>query len=105
MFATNFAVIGARLLSFFVLACVREQWDDCSDPLRARDLASMDHNAEFHQGCINVPAPGVDDIYIVLAHRFCDADIGLANATLRHVGARHLYPEPGAPSANRGNGA
>jgi len=65
----------------------------------------MDHNAEFHQGCINVPAPGVDDIYIVFAHGFCDADVRLANTTLRHIGARHLYPEPGALSANRGNGA
>ena len=82
-------------LVLFVLPSVREQWDDRSDSLRAGNLAGVDHNAKFHQGCIHGPASRIDDIHVVFSHGFCDANVCLANAAPRYLCTRDLYTEPG----------
>lgn len=82
-------------LIFFVLSCVREQRDDGGNSPRACYLASVDHDAQFHQGRVHFPASRVDDIHVVLAHRLCDANVRLANAAPRQLYARDLYAEPG----------
>jgi hypothetical protein len=44
----------------------------------------MYHNAKLHEGRIDLSASCVDDIDIVLSHRFDYANIGLADSTLGH---------------------
>ena len=61
-----------------VLSRIREQGDHCRDPLRTSDLAGVYHDADFHQRCIYLPTPAANDVDIVFAHRFDDANIGLA---------------------------
>jgi hypothetical protein len=39
----------------------------------------MDHNAQFHKGCIDRSAPSSDDVDIILSDRLCDPDTGLAD--------------------------
>ena len=82
-------------LVLFVLPCVREQWDDRGNSLRASNLAGVDHNAELHQGGVHCPASRVDDIHVILAHRFCNANVRFADAALRYLRARDLYAKPG----------
>jgi len=40
----------------------------------------MNHDTEFHQGCIDRPAARVNDVDIILSDRLSDADASLANA-------------------------
>ncbi len=42
----------------------------------------MDHNAEFHQRCIDRSTAGIDDVDIVLSNGLCYADICLSYAAL-----------------------
>jgi hypothetical protein len=91
-------------LVLFVLSRVREQRNDSGNSLRARDLAGVDHDAQFHQGRIHFPASRVDDVHVVLAHRLSDANVRLPNATPRQLCVRDLYAQPGEQSVNRANG-
>lgn len=80
-------------LVFFVLTCIWKQWDDGGDTLRAGNLASVDHNAKFHQGRIHSPTSRVDDIHIIFSHRFGDANVRLPDATLCYFCTCDLYTE------------
>jgi hypothetical protein len=82
-------------LVLFILACVREQWDDRRDSLGTGNLARVDHDAQFHQRSVHGPAARVDDVHVVLAHRFCNPNVRLANAALRYLRARDRYTKPG----------
>lgn len=61
---------GSATLVLFVLAGVGEERDDGCDAFGASDLASVDHNAEFHERRIDCAASSVHDVDVVLAHRF-----------------------------------
>lgn len=82
------------------MTCIRKEGDDCGNAFRASYLASVYHNAEFHQGRIHCPASSVDYIYIVFAHRFSNANVRLADAALCYFCTRDWYPKPRASSAN-----
>lgn len=69
-------------LIFFVLTCVREERNDRCDALSARNFAGMDHDAELHESCVHCTTASVDDIDIVLSHRFGDPDVRFADTTL-----------------------
>jgi hypothetical protein len=58
---------GRAALVLFVLAGIRKQWEYRSDALCARDLARVDHDAEFHEPGVNLATRGVDDIDVVVA--------------------------------------
>lgn len=75
-------------LVFFVLARVREEGDDGGNPLRARNLAGVDHDAELHERRVDLATASVDDIHVILADRLCDAHVRLANAGFRDRGPR-----------------
>ena len=81
-------------LVLLVLAGVGEQRHHRRDALRARDLAGVDHDAQFHERRVDLPAAGVDDVHIVFPHRLCYADVGLAYAALRDLGAAERESEP-----------
>ena len=82
-------------LVLLVLSRIREQWDDSGDSLRAGDLASVDHDAQLHQGRVHSSAPRIDDVHVVLADGLYDTNVRLANAVLRQLCARDRYAEPG----------
>ena len=91
-------------LVLFVLARIREQRDDGGDSLCAGNLASVDHDAQFHQGRVHGPAPRIDDVHVVLADGLCDTNIRLANAVSRQLCARDRCAEPGHGQSPRGWG-
>jgi hypothetical protein len=72
---------GNRCSTFvlFILPRVRKVGDNRRNLLCTRDFARMYHNAELHEGRIDPPAPRVDDIHIMIAHRLCDANAGFAD--------------------------
>ena len=84
---------GCTRLILLVLARVREEGDYCSDTPGTSDLACMNHNTELHERGIDLPAAGIDDVYVVLAHGLMDRDIRLANSTPAHVRAREWYTQ------------
>jgi hypothetical protein len=69
-------------LVLLVLSRVWEQRNDCRNPLSARNLAGMDHNAQFHEGRIHGTASSIDNIDVEFSHRLCNSDIGLPDTTL-----------------------
>ena len=71
-------------LVLLVLPCVWEKREDGRDAFCTGNLASMDHDAELHERCIDCPAASIDDVNIILADALCDADTCLANAALGH---------------------
>lgn len=71
-------------LVFFVLPGIGKQREHRGDALRARDLAGVDHDAKLHQRGVDLPAPGVDNVHIVLAHGLDDPHVRLADAALGH---------------------
>ena len=72
---------GCPALVLLVLTCVREMGHDGGNPLRACDLASVDHDAQLHQGRVHCPAARIDDVDILFTHRFGDAHIRLPDTT------------------------
>lgn len=67
---------------FFVLPGIGEKSYDSRNAFCTCNFAGMNHNTEFHEGCIHGPTSSRDDIHIVFAHRFCNAYVGLANAAV-----------------------
>lgn len=55
-------------LILLVLSRVREKWYHSGDSFGARNFASMDHDAQLHEGCIYRSTPSSDDVDIVLPH-------------------------------------
>jgi len=75
-------------LVLLVLARIGEEGDDGCYPLRARNLAGVDHDTEFHERSVHLATPGVDNIDVILADRLCDAHVGFTNPGFRHRGSR-----------------
>ena len=73
-------------LVLLVLARVREEGHDGGDALRARDLARVDHDAQLHERRVDLAAAGVDDVHVVLAHRFAYAHRRLPYSITSHLG-------------------
>ena len=95
---THHNVVAARLLQhvgdqfggdrrptlvLFVLARIGEEGDDGRNPLRARDLAGVDHDAELHERSVDLPTAGVDDVDVILADGLGDAHVGFTNPGFR----------------------
>lgn len=78
------------------MAGVREEREDGGNALRARNFAGVDHNTDLHEGRVNLSAPSIDDVDIVLADRLDDADDALPDATLGHFGPCERDTEPGS---------
>jgi len=72
-------------LVLLVLSRIWEQRNDCRNPLSARNLACMNHNAQFHERRVYCTTSSVDNIDVEFSHRFCDSDIGLSNTTLCYI--------------------
>jgi hypothetical protein len=75
-------------LVFLVLAGVREKRDDCGDALGTGDLAGVDHDAELHEGRVDLTTASVDDVHIVLAHGFWAVGMRMKRAS----GSRNRPP-------------
>lgn len=76
---------GGSTFVFFVLPGIREQRYNGGDSLGACDLACVNHDTEFHEGSVHGAASSVDNVHIVLPHRLCNSDIGLANAAAGYL--------------------
>lgn len=85
---------GCAALVLLVLARVREEREDGGDALRARDFAGMDHYADLHERGVDLAAPGVDDVHVVLAHGLDHADLGLPDPAFRDVRLAQGDTEP-----------
>jgi len=81
----QFCSNGCSTLVFFVLSRIWEQRNDCGNPLSARNLARMNHNAQFHERRVYGTASSVDNIDIEFSHRLCNSDIGLPDTTLCYI--------------------
>lgn len=59
---------GSPTLVLLILSRVGEKGEHRCYPLRACDLASMDHDTKLHKSCVDLPTSRVDNIDIILAH-------------------------------------
>lgn len=75
----KFCSDGRSALVLLILPRIGKEWDHRSDPLCARNLASMDHDTKLHKRSIYRATASVDDVHIVLAHGLLDPYLGLAN--------------------------
>lgn len=75
----KFSGNGRSALILLVLSRVGEKWNYSSDSFGARDFAGVDHDAQFHEGCIYRSAPSSDDVDIVLSYGFSNTYAGFAN--------------------------
>ena len=78
---------------FFVLARIGEEGDDGRDPLRARDLAGMDHDTELHECRVDLTAAGVDNVDVILPDRLCDPHVRFTYPGFRDRGSRNRDAE------------
>lgn len=86
------------VLVLLVLSCIGEQRDDGGDPLRAGDLARMDHNAQLDQGRVDraavVRAAAVDDVHVALPYRLHEPHGRLPNAVAGDDGLGQWHTNP-----------
>lgn len=73
-------------LILLVLPRIRKKRNDGRDPLRARDLARVYHDAKLHERRVDRPAAGVDDVHVVFANGLDDAHVRFADAAAGDVG-------------------
>ena len=85
---------GSPALVLFVLAGVGKEGEDGGNAFCTCDFARVDHDADLHEGRVDLPAAGVDNVHIVFAHGLGDADNALANAILRYFRSCEGYAEP-----------
>lgn len=78
---------GAALV-LLILSCIWEKRDDSRYAFSTCNLAGMDHDTKFHEGCVDCSASSIDNVHIVLANALCDADARLANAALGYISFR-----------------
>jgi len=70
---------GRSALILLVLSGVGEKWNHSSDSFGARNFAGVDHDAQFHEGCIYRSASSGDDVDIILPHGLCNTYAGFAD--------------------------
>lgn len=70
---------GSATLVLLVLAGVGIKGDHGGDPLRAGNLACVNHDAEFHERGIDIVAAGLDDVDVIFTDGFEDSDRRFAN--------------------------
>lgn len=86
---------GYRCSTFilFVLTRIGEEGYDGSNSLCAGDLTGMDHDTKFHERGVDLATTGVHDVNVILANRFCDANVRFAYAGFRNRGSGNGYTE------------
>lgn len=84
---------GSSGLVLLILSCIGEMRDDGCDSSGRGNLASMDHDTEFHQMSVHSPCTRIDNVYIAISHALHDSDFGLTRRWLADVGSRERYSQ------------
>lgn len=75
---------GRSTLVFLVLSGIWKERNNGRYSLRACNFACMYHDAKLHEGGVNLSTSCVDDIDILLSHRFDYANMSFTDSTLGH---------------------